>query len=85
MSWGEWLRPVLFMVICIGIGFGFVVLIDWYLDDPVHPKRAACDRWVETLLTSDDLTEIIRAGIIVREVPCSLVRRLKAEVDLMVD
>ncbi len=35
-----------------------------------------CDKYVEVLLTSDNLTEVTRAGIIVREAPCSLQKRI---------
>lgn len=40
------------------------------------PERALCDRVVKTLLTSADLVEVTRAGIIVNRLNCSVGRRL---------
>ena len=38
--------------------------------------RIARNHYVDTLLHSNDVTEITRAGIIVHEVPCNLWQRL---------
>ena len=67
--------PAMFMssFIVVGVTLGML----WaYLDEPTGQARAVCDRYVNTLLNSSDITEITRAGIIVRETPCDLRRRL---------
>jgi hypothetical protein len=64
-------------LLCIVIGLAIGFLTAPFGRGLSEAGRAACDRYVETLLKSNDPTEIARAGIIVREVPCSISRRLK--------
>jgi hypothetical protein len=39
-------------------------------------SRAVCDEAVETLLTSKDLVEVTRAGILVNQIECNIRSRL---------
>jgi hypothetical protein len=39
-------------------------------------ERKLCDRAVDELLNSKDLVEVTRAGIVIQEIPCSIMRRL---------
>jgi hypothetical protein len=75
MTWREIFPLALFFAACAGAG----VAIGWF-SGPFGGERGkagvACDRWVETLLTSDKLTEVTRAGIIVREMPCNILKRV---------
>ena len=54
------------------LGMAGVVLVRW----PSGPAKRACDREVGALLTSHDLVEVQRAGILVRELNCDVVHRL---------
>ena len=60
----------------IGAGVGIFVAVDTFLDGSPSGRRAVCDRYAQTLFQSTDPVEIARAGIIIREMPCSLRRRL---------
>ena len=66
--------------------FGFT--ISSYVFSAVFPvelgtdlaaARKACDRAVETLLTSRDPIELQRSGILIHELDCSISRRLPKE------
>lgn len=58
------------LVVCI-----FVVLFGTDLD----AARRACDRAVDTLLTSRDPVELQRSSILIRALDCSVSRRLPRE------
>lgn len=64
--------------VCIAAGIGLVFAVDSFMENSPSGQRgrAACDRYAQVLLHSTDLVEITRAGIIVREMSCSLRRRL---------
>ena len=67
--------PMMFMssFIVAGVTVGMLWV---HLDGSTAKLRAVCDRYVNTLLNSSDISEITRAGIIVRQTPCDLRRRL---------
>lgn len=69
-------RPwfILLMVAIAAAGFGLSYLVS---PGPHEAEeRALCDRSVNALLTSPDLVEVTRAGIIVRTLNCGIGRRL---------
>lgn len=77
MTWREILPPILFFLAFVVAG----IVIGFYTgpfggERRGDKARLACDRYVEILLTSTDQTEIIRAGIIVREMPCNIFKRI---------
>jgi hypothetical protein len=64
---------------------GFLLLLVFFValvlssESPfISKRRAMCDRAVDALLTSKDLVEVTRAGIIVNQIDCSIARRLPA-------
>jgi hypothetical protein len=64
-------------LLALAVGVGFVVVVDRLLDSPNGKARALCDTMVERLLNSPDATEVMRAGLIVERLNCSLWRRLQ--------
>lgn len=63
------------LVICFGGGILLAVILADFGGDSAK-KRLLCDHAVDLLLHSDNLVEVTRAGIIIREVDCSIGRRL---------
>ena len=55
---------------------GFAILIDQLAAGPDGKARALCDQMVERLLTTSEAVEVMRAGIIIERLNCSLRRRL---------
>jgi hypothetical protein len=66
------LVSLLFGAALLGAGALFGLLLDGK-DDAEHKL---CDQAVAALLHSKDLVEVQRAGIIIREIPCGIGRRL---------
>ena len=69
MKLGWWL-PLPFIV-----GGLFVLFFTIPIPDQTK-ERALCDRAVTALLHSNDLVEVTRAGIIIRQLNCDIGRRL---------
>jgi hypothetical protein len=72
---------LLLVPISVGAAVWIVLSIIWpsprTIGQPTSdPEVRLCDAMVEALLHSKDLTEVTRAGIIVREIPCGIGRRL---------
>jgi hypothetical protein len=67
LAWG--------ILFAAGAGLSVVVLM-MPLPPGLVRERALCDRAVNALLTSKDLVEVTRAGIIVDRLDCSIGRRL---------
>ena len=57
------------VAVCMGAG---VVLVFWLPFPHEVEERALCDRAVSELLTSKDLVEVTRAGIIVDRLNCRI-------------
>ena len=67
---------VLGAILLFAAGLFFIV---WLFDTPENilaKKRAKCDEAVTALLYSKEQVEVIRAGILVRQLDCSIGRRL---------
>lgn len=82
MSFADGTRPFLGMFISfafLGASFAFLA---WAIVWPgpqgstSSVTRAKCDEVVETLLTSRDLVEVNRAGILIDRLNCGVSRRL---------
>lgn len=72
------MTPGRYVLVCVAIavvgsGLGYLALSPWPHE---AEERALCDRAVNALLTSPDLVEVTRAGIIVRRLNCGIQRRL---------
>jgi hypothetical protein len=67
------------------LGVGAFVLYGlwlWWLvtpDERDAPQRAMCDKQVHVLLTTHDLVDLRRARYLIRELNCSVWRRIPAE------
>lgn len=60
-----------------GFAYGsMLVLAILVVIEPTPAQRAACNRVVQTLLTTHDPIEIQRAGILVRQMNCDIVSRM---------
>lgn len=73
----EWLAGVgsaLFIGVAAGAAFWLIIIVDFPGDREEH---ALCDRAIDALVHSNDLVEVTRAGIIIRELNCSIGRRLR--------
>lgn len=73
-----WLRYWAIVLLFIVASMAFVyVIVEFVLLDPREDKvHALCDHAVEALLTSNDLVEVTRAGIVIRYMNCSVSRRV---------
>jgi hypothetical protein len=79
-----WLDPLLVLTAAGLLGVAIVLvpiaIIEKSTGRPVRgfsgAERRLCDQAVEALLHSPDLVEVTRAAAIVREIPCSIGRRL---------
>jgi hypothetical protein len=77
-------NPAIFFPAAALLGAAIVIaptaIISYTTGRPVHffsgAERRLCDQAVESLLHSPDLVEVTRAAAIVREMPCSIGRRL---------
>lgn len=54
----------------------FILFIGLDTENILAKKRAKCDEAVTALLYSKEQVEVIRAGILVRQLDCSIGRRL---------
>ena len=84
VRWSSILPPLMmgvaFIIVSMGLGgvFARVVLPHDALP-PRQVQRQICDRVVSDLLTARDLVEVQRAGILVRELNCSVMRRMSQD------
>jgi hypothetical protein len=62
------------LLAALGVLAAILLPIQWSPTTPA--EHVLCDRAVEALLHSNDLVEIQRAGVIIREMPCNIGRRL---------
>lgn len=74
LRWPDW-KFFAGMVAVLLAAFGFGLAIS---TPPSYraEERALCDRAVSALVSSPDLVEVTRAGIIVRQLRCGIGRRL---------
>jgi hypothetical protein len=63
-----------FLALAATVGLG--ILLSWLIDGPDGKARAMCDQMVERLFNATEATEVMRAGIIIERLNCSLRRRL---------
>ena len=69
-----WFSTVSVFLAVIAAAAGILIL---QLPFPSYrAERRLCDRAVDALLHSKDMVEVQRAGIVIREVDCSIGRRL---------
>ena len=62
----------------VGLPFGLVI----YSFAPSRAEIAACDRAVNTLLSTEDPLELYRAGVLVQSMRCDVARRLALHTSL---
>ena len=60
----------------LAVVVGFGILLSWLIDRPDGKARAVCDQMVERLFNSNDSTEVMRAGLIIERLNCSVRWRL---------
>ena len=63
-------------LLTLALGIGLFFVIDQLAAGPDGKTRALCDQMVERLLNSSDQVEVMRAGLIIERLNCSLRRRL---------
>jgi hypothetical protein len=71
-------RPWATLLFFGAMAVGSSALFGWALDSggKSDAEHKLCDQAVAALLHSKDLVEVQRAGIIIREIPCGVGRRL---------
>ena len=77
MSASDGLAFLFAILLATVLGALYVAVLGWALA-PGPAARRLCDRQVAILLDSRDATEVQRAGILVHEIPCDVVRRIPA-------
>jgi hypothetical protein len=67
-------HPVTLLIVALAVvAFGYAIFTPWPYE---AEERALCDRSVAALLTSKDLVEVTRAGMIVDRLKCRIGQRI---------
>ena len=73
---GKWWIVWFTFIIAVSVFMGWVISLPWPHEDAEHKL---CDKQVPILITSKDLVDVVRAGIIVYQLNCGIGRRLPKE------